>query len=202
MSFTKVNLKEKTQKHNPSNLNGYKFNSALTAEQVDIYKYWIWKLRPHYSLLINEFHMYAGNPPYTHIDFLDFIDQEFGISSSIIGYDPEEDFPVSGTWFWTGIPNDFVVYLNMSHPEVRRNVTVLHEAFHVIQDWDEEFKCMINEIPEDMQLKIVERIAELSAIETVIPAHLIIKDKRDNLSPYAVAIKYGISVQMATIALK
>jgi Zn-dependent peptidase ImmA (M78 family) len=102
------------------------------------------------------------------------------------------DYVVAGIWYWdNGEKKSFTIFINPLAPDT--NITIAHECVHALQDLDIDFQQELQNYPIPLQLRIADRVAEMSAIQIFMPREKVACDRLAGLSVYDIALKYGVS---------
>lgn len=182
-THTKVKITRLTA-NKPKQINGFNYKSAPPDEHLQAYKLAIANHKFHFQELSDLFHQLYPFPPYTANNFLDFLKNYLGISTTVIEFENKTTTDIKGAWFWENDNRDSIVIKIASHlTYAEKKLCILHEAFHAIQDLDPSFIAIMQTIPMPIRRMVADRIAELSAIETVLPRTKFEKYKyRKNMS--------------------
>lgn len=149
-----------------------------------------------YDLIFSGFHVLYGKPIYSWKDFLRFMKENMGLGVTVMHFENLTDNTIAGTWYWDCVEKkSFTIRLN---PFARdANITIGHECVHAIQDIDPDFKQELQSYPIPLQMRIADRVAEMVAIQIFRPREKVACDKLAGLSIYEIALKYGVSEEIA-----
>ncbi len=205
-----LKLSHKVERYKPQSIDNHDYKFTIPRQHIEDYKEAISTLTFHNQPIVNAFHSEYGEPPFTHIDFLEFLKVRFGLECTVYAFSQNnfEELDIGltsetkGTWCWNNEEkSEFSVWVNTEYPTSTQNVTIIHEAIHAIQDFDYNFHEILRRYPIPIQVRIAERIAEKTAIAVVLPNIMLENDKRKGLRSHQVALKYNVSLQMAGYAI-
>ena len=200
INIESITLSDKAQVDKLSSHNIYNYKTPIPTEYLPGYIKSIAKFSKNYDFLAEDFHSIYRRPPYNWEDFLYFVDRNIGFGVTVKFFENRTDKKISGAWHWDNKEmTSFTIYVNQSEPPKRQKMTIIHECIHAIQDFDNEFKEMLAIYPVQIQRRIADRIAEKAAAQIILPREDVILDQIiDGLNPYQIAIKYDVSLQMAS----
>ncbi len=204
-----LRLTHKVEQQKPKTIDGYDYKFPVPPKLISDYREAISAHSMRYLPIVHSFHAIYGEPPFNYSKFLDFLRDRMGFTVTIYGFSKDSILEMGldvthetkGTWCWDNEEkSEFSVWVNTDYPTSAQNVTIIHEAMHALQDYDYAFHDILKEYPLPIQLRIAERIAEKTAIAVVLPNVMLEADKRHGLRPHQIALKYGVSLQMAGYA--
>ncbi len=204
MSFSQTKTASDSRVHlsqvslyKPTVVNGYCYNTKVPDELQPEYNRAIYDNGSFYLNLCNLFHKNYPLPPYSHRHFIDFLKNEFGISTTIIGFENRTTTDLRGTWSWDGQDRKAItIKVNAVLKDHVQNIPIVHECLHAIQDLDEEFKILIGGFHPLLQRMIVERITQKTAIEVVLPNAEMKRCKHMKMTNAQIADRYCVSMDV------
>lgn len=183
--------------YKPTVVNGYCYNTKIPEELQSEYNRAIYENGSFYLELCNLFHRSYPLPPYNDRHFLNFLKNEFGISTTVVGFENRTKTDLRGKWSWDDEDRKAItIKVNTGLKGYVQKATVIHECLHSIQDLDERFKIMIGGFHPLIQRNIVERITQKSVIEIVLPHAEMTKSKHLKMTNAEIADRYDVSMDI------
>lgn len=196
----KMVLPSKVQQFELTVIDGYSYNFNIPEDSRTFYFKAIADLKDRYSFIVQEFHELHPEPPYVYQDFLHFVADRIGVNTTVKGFENPTIWKTSGTWGWNNEErSQATIRVNIQEPCARQNMTIIHETIHILQDLDLDFQEQLGLVPANTRLRITERVAELTAVQVVMPSEKVQEDKNRGLNTSEIAQKYGVSYTMASI---
>lgn len=206
-----LDLSQTTETYDPKNIDGYNYKFQIPENLLGDYQEAISTHWQRYMPFVERFHELYPEPPFNYKKFLDFAKNHIGITCTVHTFNKDSlelagidlTTETRGTWHWNDAEkSDISIWVNTDFPQHTYSATIIHEVIHAIQDFDYAFHEILRTYPIPLQLRIAERIAEKTAISILLPPKLLEQDRRNQLRPHQVALKYGVSLQMAGYELE
>jgi hypothetical protein len=185
----------------PTCIDGYNYKRRIDPEHLEDYKKGVYELTKHFDELLADFLGTNINPPFSSDDFIDYVESRYGFKVDVYGFDRRHHETAKGLFQWQSFEKtELGIWVNVDFPAETQQTTVIHEAIHALQDYDPCFHEKLSKFPESIQLRLAERVAEKTAINIRLPKEMVEKDKMQGLNIFAIACKYGVSLEMASYA--
>lgn len=183
----------------PRTVNGYCYHFSVPDSLLPEYRNTIYTHGTFYKEACDLFHELYPQAPYSAGHFVKFLKDCWGISTTVCYFTNPTELDVKGTWEWDNDQRDSVtIRIESTMTDAQKKLTIIHECFHVIQDIDPSFLAMVEGCHPDIRLRVVERIAEKSAVEAVLPRHEYDRCKREKQTNLQIADRYRVSMRLVS----
>ena len=195
---TRIALPKKAELYQPKTVNGFSYKKAIPKEYSREYQKAICVHGTYYFRFVQEFHRRNPNPPYSFIDFLDFLQDTIGLTATVKPFEYTPEISTFGTWEWDDKERtSFSIFVSPNLHHYKLKTTIIHEAIHPIQDFDYYFQDILESYSYPLRVYLADRIAEKTMVEVLLPTYQVEQDVK-TLNVLQIANKYNVSAEMAS----
>jgi len=198
MQVNYSNLDISVRLFHPCSINGYNYSSAIPEENLSDYRRIIALGKEKFMPIAEDFRSTHNGSIVTEQEFLDFVSHFIGYHGSVQKFN-FSDTGMKGTWFWNDkSEGTYKILINTNFsPRVQKFATI-HEVIHPLQDIYQEFKDDLVCLPEWLQAKAADSIANKVTAEILVPSKQVNVDIRNGYSIQEIANKYDVSYVVAS----